>query len=59
MARIRKAIVAGLLAAAGALVTAVSNGTALSWPVVGAAVGVGVAAALAVWRVPNAKPPAA
>jgi hypothetical protein len=59
MNKIRKAITAGLIAAAGAVVSAITT-TGLpkdssGWlQLLGAAAGVGLAAALAVWRVPNA-----
>ncbi len=58
IARIRKAVLAGLTAAAaGTLLGAyVRTGTMPGWPEVGAAVGVGVAAGWAVYRVPNAPP---
>lgn len=59
MSKIRKALVAGLLAAAGAVVSAITaNGVpkdSAAWlTVLGTAAGVGVAAAYAVWRTPNA-----
>lgn len=61
-ARVRKAVVAGVLAGAGSLVTAVlaawSNGgpgvSSGEWgTLIASALGVAVVAALAVWRVPN------
>jgi hypothetical protein len=57
-ARVRKAVLAGFGAAVSALVTAaVQKGDwHLGLPEVGAAVVLGLAAGLAVWRVPNAGP---
>ncbi len=59
MSKIRKAITAGLVAAAGAVVSAITTtgvpADSSGWlQLLGAAAGVGLAAALAVWRVPNA-----
>jgi hypothetical protein len=59
MSKVRKAIVAALLAAAGAVFSAITTTGAPSdsddWvALLGAAVVVGVTAGLAVWRVPNA-----
>lgn len=59
MSKIRKALVAGLIAAAGAVVSALTTtgvpADSAGWlQLLGAAAGVGIAAALAVWRVPNA-----
>ncbi len=59
MSKIRKALVAGLIAAAGAVVSAATT-TGLPKDQTGwlellvTAAGVGLAAGLAVWRVPNA-----
>lgn len=59
MNKVRKALVAGALAAAGAVFTGITtNGMpsdSTGWlTLLGTAAGVGLAAALAVWRVPNA-----
>jgi hypothetical protein len=60
MARIRKALLAGLGAALTGLITAtVQKGAAPGWGEVWAALGLGIAAALAVYRVPNAPTPPA
>lgn len=54
MARIRKALAAFVGAFITGLVTAaVQKGSTPGWPEVGIALGAGVVAALAVWRVPN------
>jgi hypothetical protein len=59
MSKIRKAVTAFAMAAAGAVVAGVVKGgmpvDAAGWfELLGAVVGVGLAAAYAVWRVPNA-----
>jgi hypothetical protein len=56
-ARIRKAVMTFVATFLATLIgAAVQNGgISLGWPQVGAAVAVALAAALAVWRVPNAK----
>ena len=59
MSKIRKAVVAFFVAAIGAIVTAVTTegppADQAGWvALLGAAAGVGLAAAIAVWRVPNA-----
>lgn len=55
LARIRKALLAGLGATVAALLGAwVQSGRAPSWPEIGTAVGAGVAFGWGVWRVPNA-----
>jgi hypothetical protein len=60
MKRVRKALLAGVGAALTGLITAaVQKGAAPGWGEVGAAVGLGIAAALAVWRVPNGPTPPA
>jgi hypothetical protein len=56
--RARKALVAGLLAFFGALVTAAQAGTVISdsgivWSVVAVCAGAGVATAIATWATPN------
>lgn len=57
LAQIRKALVAGFTALASALATTwLQAGHFPGWPAVGAAVGFGVAAGIATWRVPNARP---
>lgn len=53
MSKIRKAVTAGAVAAVGAIGAALADG-ALSNAEIGVAIGAAVAAALAVWRVPNA-----
>jgi len=59
LARVRKALVAGLGAFASGLIAAgVQKGSVqLGWPEVLAAAGLGVAAGLATWRVPNSPRP--
>jgi len=64
MSKIRKAVTAFFTAAAGAVVAGVvTNGLpadAAAWfALVGTAAGVGLAAAYAVWRVPNSVAPPA
>ena len=55
MPRVRKALVAGVGAALTALITAaVQHGGIPDAAAIGSAVALGVAAAWAVWRVPNA-----
>jgi len=59
LARVRKALLAGLGATASALAAAiVQKGGLPGWPEVGVAIGAGVTAGWAVWQVKNA-PPAA
>lgn len=54
MSKVRKALVAGAGAFASALLAAAAqDGGWPGWPGVGVAVGAGVAAGWAVWRVPN------
>lgn len=64
MSKVRKAIAAFVAATLGAAVTAVVTdgmpADAAGWfALAGAAVGVGLAAAYAVWRTPNEVPPPA
>jgi hypothetical protein len=60
MKRIRKAVLAGLATAVSALLTAaMQSGKLPGVPELGAALALGVAAAWAVWRVPNAPQPPA
>lgn len=57
MSKIRKALVAGLAAGVTGLGTALAGGARLDSQTIGAAVGLAVTAAWAVWRVPNAARP--
>lgn len=58
IARIRKALLAGFGASAtGLIAAATQKGGMPGWPEIGACVGLGVAAALAVWGVPNGPTP--
>jgi hypothetical protein len=53
MSKIRKAIVAGLGAGVSALGTALAGGAKLDAQTLGAAAGLALATAWAVWRAPN------
>lgn len=54
IATIRKALLAGVLAALTTLGAAMQAGQDLNWQLVLSALGVGVAAGAATWAVPNA-----
>lgn len=57
VAKIRKAIVAGIGAmATGLVASAVQQGNlSIGWAAVGSALGLGIASALAVWKIQNKK----